>query len=216
MHALSISWVDVAVVAVVVVSTILAVARGFVRETLSILAWAAAAVATLYFGPYFAKFLGARISTPLLGPIMAYAGIFLVVLIPLSFVSYRLSERVRNSPVGTLDRSLGVPFGVVRGLALIGIAYLAISLVIPVRAQPDWLTQARLLPVMQRSSDVILSLVPTRTHLPQAVTSIGEGHASKHPGSAAATPAKKTYQADVRRALDHLIATTQASGGEKP
>src|SRR5437762_2119044 len=114
MHALNVSWADVAVVAVVVVSTILAVARGFVRETLSILAWAAAAVATLYFGPYFAKFLGARISTPLLGPILAYAGIFLVVLIPLSFVSYRLSERVRNSPVGTLDRSLGVPFGVVQ------------------------------------------------------------------------------------------------------
>ena len=59
---------------------------------------------------------------------------------------------------------------------------------------PDWLTQARLLPVMQRSSDVILSLVPTRTHFPQAVTSIGEGRASKHPGSAAATPARKTYR----------------------
>jgi membrane protein required for colicin V production len=216
MHALSISWADVAVVAVVVISTILAVARGFVRETLSILAWAAAAAATLYFGPAFANFLGARISTPLLGPILAYAGIFLVVLVPLSFVSYRLSERVRNSLVGTLDRSLGVPFGVVRGLVLIGIAYLAISLVIPARAQPDWLTQARLLPVMQRSSDVILSFVPTRAHLPQAVTSIGERHASKHPGSAAATPAKTIYQPDVRRALDHLIATTRSSEGDKP
>lgn len=213
MHALNISWADIAVVAVVVVSTILAVARGFVRETLSILAWAAAAAATLYFGPYFAKVLGARISTPLLGPILAYAGIFLVVLIPLSFVSYRLSERVRNSPIGALDRSLGVPFGVVRGLALIGIAYLAVSLVIPVRAQPAWLTQARLLPVIQRSSDIILSFVPTRTHLPQAVTSLG-GHA-RPPASAPGTPAKKTDQADVRRALDHLIAAARSSGSNE-
>src|SRR5579871_5078573 len=195
MHALNISWADIAVIVVLLVSTILAVARGFVRETLSILAWAAAAVATLYFGPVFAKFLAARISTPLLGPVLAFAGIFLVVLIPLSFVSFRLSERVRKSPVGTLDRSLGVPFGLVRGLALIGIAYLAISLIIPVRAQPVWLTQARLLPVIQRSSDVILSLIPSRTHVPRSITAIGKHNTDGQHGTASTQPARKTYQA---------------------
>ena len=209
MHVLNISWVDIAVVVVLVVSTILAVARGFVRETLSILAWAAAAIATLYFGPPLASFLGSRISTPLLGPVLAFAGIFLLVLIPLSFVSFRLSERVRKSPVGALDRSLGVPFGIVRGLGLIGIAYLAVSLVIPVRAQPLWLTQARLLPVIQRSSDVILSLIPTRPHFPNAVTAVGQ-HANAHRSTAGGQGARKTYQADVRRALDHLIAATRS------
>lgn len=215
MHALNISWADIAVVAVLIVSTILAVARGFVRETLSILAWAAAAIATLYFGPPLASYLATRVSTPLLGPVLAFAGIFLVVLIPLSFVSFRLSERVRRSPVGTLDRSLGVPFGIVRGLALIGIAYLAISLVIPVRAQPDWLTQARLLPLIQRSSDVILSLIPSRTHLPDAVTAIGPHHTKSHESTAGAQQTGKTYEADVRRALDHLIAATHAAENGK-
>jgi membrane protein required for colicin V production len=213
MHALNISWADIAVVVVVLVSTILAVARGFVRETLSILAWAAAAIATLYFGPPLAAFLAARITTPLLGPVLAFAGIFLVVLIPLSFVSFRLSERVRKSPVGTLDRSLGVPFGIVRGLALIGIAYLAISLVIPVRAQPDWLAKARLLPVIQRSSDVILSLIPSRTHVPNSIAASGQGNAGSHQGTA--TAVRKTYQADVRRALDHLIAATRPAENDK-
>src|SRR5438105_891825 len=215
MHAINVSWADIAVVVVLIVSTILAVARGFVRETLSILAWAAAAIATLYFGPPLATFLSARISTLLLGPVLAYAGIFLVVLIPLSFVSFRLSERVRKSPVGTLDRSLGVPFGIVRGLALVGIAYLAISLVIPVRAQPVWLAQARLLPVIQRSSDVILSLIPSRTHLPNSVTAIGQHHTTGQHGTASTQPGRKTYQADVRRALDHLIAATRTSESDK-
>jgi membrane protein required for colicin V production len=215
MHVLNISWADVAVMVVLIVSTILGVARGFVRETLSILAWAAAAIATLYFGPPFAAFLGARISTPLLGPVLAYAGIFLLVLIPLSFVSFRLSERVRRSPVGTLDRSLGVPFGIVRGLALIGIAYLAISLVIPVRAQPVWLTKARLLPMIQRSSDVILSLIPTRTHLPASITTIGQHHTSSHQTATGAQAARKTYQADDRRALDHLISAIRSSESGK-
>lgn len=215
MHVLNISWADVAVVVVVLVSTILAVARGFVRETLSILAWAAAAIATLYFGPPLAKLLAARISTPLLGPVLAFAGIFLLVLIPLSFLSFRLSERVRKSHIGMLDRSLGVPFGLVRGLALIGLAYLAISLIIPVRAQPEWLTQARLLPVIQRSSDVILSLIPTHTHLPNSLAAIGAHGASSHPGAAGAQPARKTYQADVRRALDHLIAASRSPENNK-
>ena len=210
MHVLNISWADIAVVVILLVSTILAVARGFVRETLSILAWGAAAIATLYFGPLFAEFLAARISTPLIGPVLAFAGIFLIVLIPLSFVSFRLSERVRKSPVGTLDRSLGLPFGVVRGLALIGIAYLAISLVIPVRAQPAWLTQARLLPVIQRSSDVILSLIPTRSHLPNSVTTIGQ-----HQAGTGTQPKRTTSRADVRRAFDHLIAATRSSQSDR-
>jgi len=186
-----------------------------VRETLSILAWAAAAVATLAFGPALAKLLATKISTPLLGPVLAFAGIFLLVLVPLSFLSFRLSERVRKSPVGTIDRSLGVPFGLVRGLALIGIAYLAISLVIPVRAQPVWLTKARLLPVIQRSSDVILSLIPTHTHLPNSITTIGDHRSANHQGKAAAQPARKTYQADVRHALDHLIATTRSAQSDR-
>lgn len=215
MHVLNFSWADIAVVVVLLVSTILAVARGFVRETLSILAWAAAAVATLYFGPPLAKLLAARISTPLLGPVLAFAGIFLLVLIPLSFISFRLSERVRRSHIGTLDRSLGLPFGVVRGLALIGIAYLAISLVIPARAQPVWLKQARLMPVIQRSSDVILSLIPTHTHLPNSLTTIGGHHTGNGQGSASVQEPRKTYQANVRRALDHLIAATRSSESGK-
>jgi hypothetical protein len=67
---------------------------------------------------------------------------------------------------------------------------------------------------MQRSSDVILSLIPARTHAPASVTAIGQ-HKTGGPGSAGTTPAKKTYQADVRRALDHLIAATRSEGEKR-
>lgn len=203
MHELNISWVDVGVAGIVIVSTVLAVARGFVRETLSIVAWAAAAFATLYFAPALAAYLRTRISTPLAGSLIAYVAVFLIVLIPLSFMSYRLSERVRRSPIGALDRSLGVPFGVIRGLALVGIAYLAVSLVVPVRAQPEWLTGARLLPVIQGSSEVLLSLVPAhdRERVKQAKAT-----------GAPASGSQKTYQSSDRRALDRLIETSGGSG----
>lgn len=211
MHGLNISWVDITVAGVVILSTVLAAMRGFIRETLSILAWAAAAFAALHFGTAATALVRQHISTPLVGPFIAYAGVFLVVLIPLSFVSWRLSEGVRHSPIGMLDRFLGVPFGILRGLALVGIAYLAFSLVFPVREQPSWLSSARLLPLVQGSSDVLLSLIPdhhgggtspveARVH--GAVQRLA--HASQ-----------KAYPADDRRALNRLIESTSASGSGK-
>lgn len=215
MHALSISWVDLAIAGVVVLSTVLAVVRGFIRETLSIFAWAAAAFAALYFGPSATVLLHPHISTPLLGPLIAYPGVFLVVLMPLSFVSWRLSEGVRHSPIGTLDRSLGLPFGVLRGLALVGLVYLAFSLVVPVHEQPPWLSNARLLPLVQGSSDVLLSLIPEHSGGVVDKVKARAAEAASSGSMQHFTHAPKAYPADDRRALDHLIEQTGASGSGK-
>ncbi len=115
MSALGITYIDPIVVVVVLVSAAYATWRGFVSETLSIFAWAAAAFATLFFGPKLAPIARGFLSSPVLGEMLGYAAIFLVVLIPLSFLSFRFSESVKHSAVGTLDRSLGFAFGVVRG-----------------------------------------------------------------------------------------------------
>jgi membrane protein required for colicin V production len=220
MHALSFSLVDVLVVLTLIVSTALAIWRGFVRETLSIFAWAAAAFATLYFGPAVAGLLRARMSSPFVGPIIAYGGTFLLVLLPLSFVSYRFSEGVKNSPVGAIDRSLGAAFGVIRGLAVVGLCYLLFSMIVPIPHQPSMVTQARLLPVIQSSGDVLLSLVPSRTaaHLETASATAPAGPAvvPKPRPTLAARRAGKAYGADERHALDKLIQSTGSGGTNKP
>lgn len=218
---LDFTLIDVLVVVAIVLSVIYAGIRGFVNETLSIFAWAAAAFATLYFAPGIAPFLRARMSSPMVGNLIAYAGIFLVVLVPLSFISYRFSENVKDSPVGTLDRLLGVLFGVVRGLAIVGIAYIVFSMFVPIREHPHWLRDARLLPLIQGSSDVLLTLVPDQ-HLDSRPES-GDGVAAtepRHETAAARKPAnpqhaRKSYGAQDRRALDNLIETT-GSGDSKP
>jgi len=216
MQSLSFTFADVLVVLIVVVSTGFAIYRGFVRETLSILAWAAAAFATIYFGPAVAPMLNTRISPPLLGDLVAYASVFLLVLIPLSFVSYRFSENVKSSPVGTVDRSLGFAFGVVRGLAIVGIAYLLLSVLIPPRSQPDWIRQARLLPLMQSSTEVLLSLVPDRDtsfageFRPAPKPAQSAGAATKPP----AKPGRRGYSRQERQGLNRLIEAT-GNGGHR-
>ena len=222
MHDLSVSLVDLLVVLTVAISAGLAIWRGFVRETLSIFAWAAAAFATLYFGPAIASFLHDRITTPLVGPAIAYGGTFLVVLIPLSFVSYRFSEGVQHSAVGPIDRGLGFAFGVIRGLAIVGLAYLAFSMMVPIRNHPAWLTEARLLPLIQGSSHVLLSLLPSRD---AAAVAADDGTPAPNAPipkpaprqtAAASHHARKAYGAQDRRALDRLIEATGSGGNNKP
>src|SRR5690348_4868224 len=155
---LSFNLIDFLVVLVIVVSAGYACWRGFVSETLSIIAWAAAAFATLYFGPWVVPLARGLIATPWLGSLAAYAGVFLVVLIPLAFMSHRFSQSVKHSAIGPLDRALGIAFGVVRGLLIVGVAYLAFTYMVPIEKQPASVTQARLLPLVQSSGEVILSL----------------------------------------------------------
>lgn len=208
MHGLDISWVDIAVAGVVIVSTVIAVLRGFVREVLSILAWAAAAAVAIWFGPEASAFLRGHISTPFVAPLIAYAGIFFAVLIPLGIASHYVAQIVRRSPVGIADRCLGVPFGIVRGLVLVGLVYLAISLIVPFRAQPAWLTQARLLPMVRATSDIISSVLPRFEHSKflrdESLAADGTPHPHRHH--------RKSYEAADRRALDQLIANTSAAG----
>jgi membrane protein required for colicin V production len=211
MSALHFSYVDLLAVLIVLVSTGYAIWRGFVAETLSIIAWAAAAFAALYFGPVIAPHAKGLISPPWIGTVAAYVVVFLVVLIPLSFISFRFAENVHSSPVGALDRTLGAIFGVVRGLAVVGLAYIVFSAFVPVPTQPKWVKEAGTLPVIQSSAEVILSLVPDQG------VKIGSNEivpSALKPGQKTAKTSKKTYSAGERRALDKLIEAT--GSGDKP
>ncbi|MBV9990680.1 MAG: CvpA family protein [Alphaproteobacteria bacterium] len=230
MSALGVTIIDPIVLVVVFISAVYATYRGFVSETLSIFAWAAAAFATLFFGPKLAPVARGLFASPLLGVLAGYAAIFLVVLLPLSFMSFRFAQSVKNSQVGTLDRSLGAVFGVVRGLAIIGLAYIAFSSVIPVRHQPDWVAGAKTLPLIQVSAEALLSLVPDQ-HLgdrreqaaappvqPQAepqtkpATNVPQPTPKPAVKSAAKKRGQKAYGAKERSELDRLIETTGGNG----
>lgn len=230
---LPITFVDVIVLLVLLVSAAFAAWRGFMSETLSIFSWAAAAFSTLYFGPWMVPMMRGVISSHWLAAAAAYAGIFFVVLVPLSFISYRFADAVKHSPIGPLDRGLGIAFGVVRGLVIVGLAYMAFTYFVPIRDQPTALTKARTLPVVQSSAEVLLSLAPSRdytdfaTQPPPSPDQLGnlirrnnvvngkvEDHVPHKDISAAGT--QKGYGAKDRRALDNLLQATENGGSGKP
>jgi len=162
--SLSVTFIDCLIVLVVVVSAGYAAWRGFIWETLTIFSWAAASIGCLYFGPYIIPLTGSLVGEGWLARLLGYASVFLAVFIPLAFISHRFSETVKNSAIGPLDRAAGVAFGVVRGLVILGLAYMAFTYFVPIRNQPGWLTEARLLPIVQTTADVMLTAVPNQPH----------------------------------------------------
>lgn len=160
---ISFTLLDALIVLIIVVSAGYAAWRGFLWETLTIFEWVAAAFACLYFGPYLIPMARSMVETPWLASLLAYAVVFLTVFIPLAFMSHRFSEQIKNSPIGPLDRAAGVAFGVVRGLVLVGLAYLAFTYFVPIRNQPRWVKEAELLPMVQDTAELLLSVVPDQS-----------------------------------------------------
>ena len=160
---LSVTFIDCLIVLIVVVSAGYAAWRGFLWETLTIFAWVTASFGCLYFGPFILPLTRSLVSQGWLAGLLAYAAVFAAVFIPFAFMSHRFSQSVKSSPIGPLDRAAGVAFGVVRGLVLVGLAYLAFTYFVPIRQQPAWLTQARLLPIVQSTADVLLTVIPDQS-----------------------------------------------------
>lgn len=221
--SLAFTLVDALVVVVILGSMAFAIWRGFIDETLSIVAWAAAAFAALFFGPWVARLAHGLIETAWIATVVGYGIVFVAIFIPISFASHRFSQNVKRSAVGPLDRVLGATFGIVRGLAILGIAYLVFTAFVPIRDQPRWLTEARTLPLIQSSSEVLLALVPGDHATAPAVAAppshpqtIEDLLPTPKPDVKPAKHRKKGYGADDRHALDRLIESTGSGGTGKP
>ena len=153
-----ISWLDIILIVIMLVSGFLAMVRGFTREVLSIFSWAMAAVAALYFTPRYSSLLAPYIDNPSIAQIVFAAGVFLVTLIIVSLITFRISDKVLDSRVGALDRTLGFIFGLARGFLLVAIVFILFTAL--ARDQPEWVRNARSYAILQRTQVAIESLLP--------------------------------------------------------
>ena len=110
-----ITILDLVLLAVMLISGLLAMVRGFMREILSIAAWGAAALVTLYA---FSKLLPTAktyFNNDTVASVVVVAGVFIGTLIVVSIITVRISDMILDSRIGALDRTLGFLFGLARG-----------------------------------------------------------------------------------------------------
>ena len=135
------SYLDLGLIAVILVSALLAMLRGFTREVLAIASWIAAAAAALYLYPYLLPYVKPHLSKEPWASIVSATAIFITSLIVVSIVTVNLSDAILDSKVGALDRSLGFLFGAARGFILCVVAFVFFSILSPADKQPAWVRQ---------------------------------------------------------------------------
>ena len=151
---------DLIVIAILLVSALLAFSRGFVRELLSVVVWMGAIFATLYGFSYVKPYTRQWISVDILADAAAGVAIFVTTLIALTLISNVLTGQVRDSALGAVDRSLGLLFGLFRGVIIVCLAYLLIAWILPKEEQPEWLRSAATIPLVEEGAGLLLQLVP--------------------------------------------------------
>lgn len=160
------NWVDGVILGGILISALLAFARGFVREALGIAAWGGAAYVTYLAYPVAAPHFQGWVHDPNIAIPLTLGVIFIVALIVFSLVAGWIARRVRRSAAGGVDRSLGLLFGLARGAALVVAAYMIAQWVVPQDRWPPAVREARALWPTCQGADWVDRQIP-REHRPK-------------------------------------------------
>lgn len=111
--------VDIAFIVIILVSTVISLFRGFVREALSLVTWVVAVWVGIVFADMVAPLFAEWVSRPEVRQVLGFALLFIIVLIVGGLFNHLVSIAVEKSGLSGTDRSLGMVFGMARGVALV-------------------------------------------------------------------------------------------------
>jgi membrane protein required for colicin V production len=152
---------DIVILLVVAVSALLAFARGFVREALSMAAMFIAILAVLWGSPMLRAPMRDMIETGWIADAVSVGLIFILVYIAVRVATGRIHEWIHDSePLGILDRTAGLLFGVARGFILMAVAALVVTSVAPPTMLPTSFREAKFYPVVMLTADALKHLAP--------------------------------------------------------
>ena len=109
---------DLIIAALVITSAIYGLYRGLIRELISLIAWVLAFFLAILFSPNFANVLDPTWAGETLRLIFSFSAIFVGVLIVSSFIQFIVRKFLSLVGLGSLDRFLGMVFGIARGVVI--------------------------------------------------------------------------------------------------
>ena len=151
---------DYIVIAVLSLSGIIALIRGLTREVLSIIGWIAAFYGALFALPLLRDMVRGFISPDWIADGVILVVVFVIILIGFSLASKAFTDKLKKSPIGMLDRLLGLVFGVTRGVVIVSFAYLILLLLLPPDDHPEWVREAKSTPVLKSSTAILVRVIP--------------------------------------------------------
>ena len=170
--------IDLIICAIILISALVAFFRGFIREVLTILGVVGGLAAAYAFGgtiaPFYADLMGVDpnidpdeaerfmgvLPYPVFAEILGYITVFLLVVIFLGILSHYLSKFVENVGMGMVDRTLGVLFGIARGIVLLGVIYLPIHMFVEEEEKSNWFEDSRTIIYVEWTADWLTGFLP--------------------------------------------------------
>ncbi len=131
------NWADWTIIAIIAISGLFSLKRGFVREALSLATWIAAFIVARLFTAPLATLFEHSIETPSARLAVAFAILFLATLIVGALISALIAALVQATGLSSTDRILGVGFGIARGGLLI-VVLVALLGITPAVEDPWW------------------------------------------------------------------------------
>lgn len=158
---------DIIVLLLIGGCAVFGVMRGFVQETLSLIAWVLGIFAVRLFQEPVAGLLTPFLGTESGAAVLSLALVFGITYAAGRFLARALGQRTRSSIIGPVDRVLGAGFGGVKGLIGATLAFMAFTLVYdmvfgPKASRPHWLADSRTYPLLSASGAAISAFIDER------------------------------------------------------
>jgi len=152
---------DVIALIVLVISGLVGFSRGAVRELVTVLAFGIAALASVFMLPLAGPLARQTVHPDWAANALAVVVVFVIVYIVFRLAGGWVTARLHSqAALGTLDRMIGLGFGVIRALIFLGVFYLVFNAATPPELTPRWIANARLLPIAKASAGAIETLAP--------------------------------------------------------
>ncbi|MBV6632211.1 MAG: CvpA family protein [Alphaproteobacteria bacterium] len=159
----NIHWVDIAAIATLLLSGLLALFRGFTKEFFQVVNVVVALTAAAAGLPLALPFAEQVLPAGWIANAVTGIVIFIVVAAVMALISGQISKAIRKSSLSTLDRSLGFAFGLVRGMLIVCLAYIVLLLISNPKSVEATLGEARSGNLILLGANTIIQLLPEET-----------------------------------------------------
>lgn len=146
------NWADWVILIILLVSSLISLKRGFVKEALSMANWVLAFFIAMTFRDHLSFLLQAKIATPSVRDMVAFGILFAATLVVGAMVNYLIGEVVRMTGLSGTDRVFGMVFGLVRGFIVVMALLLFLPALIPVN-QDSWWRESLFIPQLLEFED---------------------------------------------------------------